>query len=138
MTTKEFLQQYRDTDLAIDAKLDEIRHLRALAAKATQILPTEKGQAAPEEGNRKAAAAKIAELETETAAMADRLSLLKHQIESAIGKVPNPKQRAVLTHRYLCGQTWEQTAEALDLSYQWVNTLHTRALDTLSKMIPKS
>ena len=38
MTAKEFLQQYRDADREINAKLDQVHRFRELATKTTQTL----------------------------------------------------------------------------------------------------
>ena len=44
MTAKEYLQQYRNADREINAKLDQIHRLRELATKTTSILTPDKVQ----------------------------------------------------------------------------------------------
>jgi CHASE3 domain sensor protein len=48
MTVKEYLQQYRNADREINAKLDQIRRLRELATKTTSTLTPDKVQSGTE------------------------------------------------------------------------------------------
>lgn len=65
----------------------------------------------------------------------DHLQEIKHKIEVVIQSVTDAKQRAVLTRRYINGQTWEQIAVDLNISYQWVCELHGRALQKISEQL---
>jgi hypothetical protein len=48
MTAKEYLQQYRNADREINAKLDQIHQLRELATKTTTVLTPDKIQSMTE------------------------------------------------------------------------------------------
>lgn len=131
MRAKEFLQQYRNADAEISAKLEQIARLRSLAAKTTQTLTSDVVRTSPE-NKLERIVTKIADMENEVDADIDRLQDVKKQVENVITTVPEPKQRAVLTRRYINGQTWERIAVDLNLSYQWVCELHGRALQKIS------
>lgn len=49
-------------------------------------------------------------------------------ISKYIEQVPDDTERDLLTLKYLQGKTWEQVAESLGYSWQWVHRLHNRAL----------
>lgn len=132
MTTKEFLQQYLNAESAINAKLDQIHKLRELAAKTTQVLTPDRVQSSNTEQDKVSCiVGKIVDMEREVDSDIDRLQAIKRRVQDAIKTVPNAKQRAVLTRRYINGQTWERIAVDLGISYQWVCELHGRALQNI-------
>lgn len=127
MTAKEFLQQYRNADREINAKLDDIHHLRETAVKVTEVLTPDKIQAS-RENRMEAIVAKIVDMEREVDEKIDQLQEIKKQVESAIVSVPEARCRDVLRLRYINGMTWEKIAVELNFTYQWVCILHGRAL----------
>jgi DNA-directed RNA polymerase specialized sigma subunit len=135
MAPKEFLQQYQDANHLINAKLDQIHRLRELATKTTQSLIPDRVQSSAAQDKVSVIVGKIVDMEHEVDLEIDHLQEIKHKIEAAIRTVPNAKQRAVLTRRYINGQTWEQIAVDLNISYQWVCELHGRALQKISEQL---
>lgn len=131
MTPKEYLQQYRNAEDSINAKLDQIHKLRELATKTTQTLTADNVQSSGSEDKISVIVSKIVDMENEVDAEIDELHDIKNQVEGVISAVPNAKQRAVLTRRYINGYTWEKIAVDLDISYQWVCELHGRALQKI-------
>lgn len=131
MTPKEYLQQYRNAEDSINAKLDQIHKLRELATKTTQTLTADNVQSSGSEDKISVIVSKIVDMENEVDAEIDELHDIKNQVEGVISAVPNAKQRAVLTRRYINGYTWERIAVDLDISYQWVCELHGRALQKI-------
>ncbi len=131
MTTKEYLQQYRNAEDDINIKLDQIHQFRELATKTTQTLTEDNVQSSGSEDKVSAIVSKIVDMEREVDAEIDELHDIKNQVEGVISAVPNAKQRAVLTRRYINGYTWERIAVDLDISYQWVCELHGRALQKI-------
>ena len=134
MTAKEYLQRYLDADRAINAKLEQISRLRALATKTTQALQPDKVAGCTED-NMASIVAKIVDLSREVDEDIDRLQKIKREVEEVINSVPNAKQREVLRWRYLVGCTWEQIAVNMDITYQWVCKLHGRALKKISEKL---
>ena len=131
MTPKEYLQQYRNAEDSINAKLDQIHKLRELATKTTQTLTADNVQSSSSGDKVSAIVSKIVDMENEIDAEIDELHDIKNQVEGVISAVPDAKQRAVLTRRYINGYTWERIAVDLDISYQWVCELHGRALQKI-------
>lgn len=130
MTAKEYLQQYRNADRAINTRLDQIHRLRELATKTTQTLTADRVQSSPE--NRvERIVSKIADLENEVDSEIDQLGDIRRQVQGVIEQVPNAAQREVLTRRYMIGERWEEIAVELNYDYRWVLKLHGRALDEI-------
>lgn len=134
MTAKEYLRQYLDADRAINAKLEQISKLRALATKTTQTLQPDKVQSSNENKTEKIIA-KIVDLENEVDAEIDRLVDIKTQVEAVIRQVPDAIQRIILERRYIIGETWEQIAVAMNYTYRHVTRLHGRALQSVKNVL---
>jgi DNA-directed RNA polymerase specialized sigma subunit len=134
MTAKEYLRQYLDADRAINAKLEQISKLRALATKTTQTLQPDKVQSSNENKTEKVIA-KIVDLENEVNAEIDRLVNIKTQVEDVIRQVPDATQRIVLERRYILGETWEQIAVDLHYSYMQICRIHGKALQKVKDVI---
>jgi DNA-directed RNA polymerase specialized sigma24 family protein len=132
MTPKEYLSQYRDADREINAKLEQIRRLKELATKTTQVITSDRVQSSPENKIERICA-KIADMETEVDEEVDRLHDVKTKVERAISSVPDASQRAVLTRRYINGERWEEIAVKLNYHYRWVLELHGRALQAIKQ-----
>jgi len=72
--------------------------------------------------------AKIVDLEKEIDADVDRLIEVRDSIKSIIEAVENDRERLLLQYRYLDGKTFEWIAAEMNLSWQWVHKLHSKAL----------
>jgi DNA-directed RNA polymerase specialized sigma subunit len=134
VTAKEYLRQYLDADRAINAKLEQISKLRALATKTTQTLQPDKVQSSNENKTEKIIA-KIVDLENEVDAEIDRLVDIKTQVEAVIRQVPDATQRILLERRYIIGETWEQIAVDLHYSYMQICRIHGKALQKVEDVI---
>jgi len=78
MTAKEYLQQYRNADREINAKLDQIHRLRELATKTTTVLTPDKVQTS-QENKTEIIVAKIVDLENEVDKLIDECIYLKNR-----------------------------------------------------------
>ena len=132
VTAKEYLRQYLNAERAINAKLEQISKLRALATKTTQTLQPDKVQSSMENKTQKIIA-KIVDLENEVDAEIDRLVDIKAQVEAVIRQVPDAAQRILLERRYILGETWEQIAVAMNYTYRNICYLHGKALVAVQK-----
>lgn len=133
MTAKEYLRQYRDADDAINAKLDQIHRLRELATKTTQTLAKDRVRASGEQDKVAKIVTKIVDMEREVDADIDGLREVKRQVEDTIAGVSDPRERKVLTLRYINGLRWEEIAVQLNYHYRWVLELHGRGLRAVEK-----
>ncbi len=135
MTSKEYLRQYRDADDAINAKLDQIHRLRELATKTTQTLAKDRVRASGEQDKVAKIVTKIVDMEREVDADIDGLREVKRQVEDTIAGVSDPRERKVLTLRYINGLRWEEIAVQLNYDYRWVLRLHGEALQSVEAQI---
>lgn len=81
------------------------------------------------------AALNIVQLETDLAADLERWAEAVRAVREVIGGVADPCLRAVLEHRYLRMQSWEQIA--VDMGYSWrhLHRLHGVALAETRKVL---
>jgi hypothetical protein len=126
MTTKQYLNQVRNLDKRVNAKLDELSSLRALTEKVTASY-SEKVQASTSD-TFTSNVAKIVDLEKEIDAEIDRLIRLKERITKEIDSMPSNTYSALLSSRYLEGKTWEDVAEMLHYDERQIFRIHENAL----------
>lgn len=135
MTAKEYLSQAFNLDNRIEAKLEQISVLHALAAKATSTLTD-----VPPNGTRNVQQmediiCKIVDLEKEINEDINRLVDLKFDIMSIIKAIGNLIYQTLLEQRYLCFRTWEQIAIDMGYDSRWVHRLHSKALGETEKLL---
>lgn len=128
MNTKEYLSQYITASHKIDTMLDEVSQLRNLSTKVTAAMAPVRVQAPRQNNSLSSTVSKIVDMERDVDRDIDKLWDIKKKIKGAIGQVKNEQQKNILYNRYILGKTWERIAQDLDLSYQWVCELHTKAL----------
>jgi DNA-directed RNA polymerase specialized sigma subunit len=132
MTAKEYLQQYRNADREINAKLDQIRRLRELATKTTSVFNPDKVQTSSE-NKIEGIVQKIVDMEREIDADIDQLNEVKKQVQGTIQDLPDHRQRDILYMRYLNGKRWEEIAVILNYDFRYVLKLHGQALYEIKK-----
>ena len=128
MTAKEYLGQAYRLDQRIDAKLEQVANLRALATKATATITDMPRSSSPNLQHMEGTIVKIVDLEQEINEDIDRLVDLKKEITSAIKAVSVPEYQVVLELRYLCYQRWEEIAVSMNYTTANVFLLHGKAL----------
>ena len=113
MTAKEYLGQAYRLDQRIDAKLEQVSNLRALATKATATISDMPRSSSPNLQHMESTILKIIDLEQEINEDIDRLVDLKKEITTAIKAVIVPEYQMVLELRYLCYKRWEEIAVSI-------------------------
>ncbi len=63
--------------------------------------------------------------------MIKKSEALREKIEKAVDRVDGGILSEVLSQRYLCGRSLEQTAEVLNYSKRQIERMHTQAVDKL-------
>ena len=126
MTTKQYLNQVRNLDKRVNAKLDELSSLRALTEKVTASY-SEKVQVSISDAFT-SNVAKIVDLEREINVEIDRLIRLRERIAKEIDNMPSNIYSALLSSRYLEGKTWEDIAEMLHYDERQIFRIHENAL----------
>lgn len=133
MNAGDYLSQYLELNSDINADLEEIARLRALAAK---VSPSERlsdgGNISDRVGR---TVAKIVDLENRINEEIDRFVDLRGEIAALINRVPNVKQRQVLRYKYINGWTEERIAEEMNITDRWVRELHKKALKNFEEFL---
>ena len=136
MTAREYLEQAFRLDVRINAKLELLESLSALATKATYThsqMPKSPNRATSFMAN---TVAKIVDLQADIDQDIDCLVDLKQEIVDVIKAVDVLEYRMLLELRYLCFKSWEQIAVELGYSIQHVYRMRNRALAKIK--VPKS
>ncbi len=134
MTAKEFLEQVRYVDRAIDSKLEQIQKLRNESTKATSLVSDMPHSSSPNLQRLEDTIIKIIDLEHEINRDIDRLVDLKSAARTAINAMASPDERLILELRYLCYKTWPEIAVTMAVSESTLFRAHGRAL--LNFIIP--
>lgn len=131
MSAKDYLSQAFRIDQRINAKLEQVAALRALAIKATSTLSDMPRPDTPNVCRMSDIIAKIVDAEDEINAEIDCLVDLKREMRVVIGAIGNPEYQTLLELRYLCFKTWEQISVAMSYSIQHAYRIHEQALATI-------
>ena len=123
-----YLKRYINLDREIERKLEEVSRLRSKLTRITQVLTAEPQGGGSIRGKTENIIAKIVDLEKEIDADVDRLISIRDNIKAIIEAVEDDRERLLLQYRYLDGKTFEWIAAKMDLSWQWVHKLHSKAL----------
>lgn len=139
MTAKEFLQQYLNAERAINAKLEEISRLRALAMRTTRVPDEDHVFVQSSAGDRMATiVGKIVDMEREVDAEIDELYKVRQRVQDAINSVEDAELRTILIMRYLSRNRycWPQIAKVIGRNVNTVKgKLHKKALRELTQYI---
>ena len=125
---KEFLSQAYRIDQRINAKLEQVAHLRALARRITVSYGQEAVDRTRNVGSMEDTIHKIIMAEKDVDAKIDLLLAKKAEIEGVIRLVADPNARLLLELRYLSFRSWREIAAAMNYSPSNVYRLHNQAL----------
>jgi DNA-directed RNA polymerase specialized sigma subunit len=128
LNSKEFLEQVRYVDRAIDTKLEQLYRLRNEATKATSLVSDMPRGGSPNLQRLEDTIVKIIDLEREINRDIDRLIDMKAAARASINAMANPDERLILEMRYLCYKTWTEIAETIGCSESNIYRLHGFAL----------
>lgn len=134
MTAKQYLSQARYLQPRINAKMEQIQQLRALAEKRTANYgPSPGGGSSPD--RRMDIAARMIDMERELDAEIDRYIDLQREIADVINRVGDQRLCALLELRYLNGCKWAVIARRMHYSYDNVQRLHAAALRKVAAIL---
>lgn len=123
---KDVLQQYRLAAAEADRLSREIREWRR---KSRQLVSEARGRA--DCGRVEEAVTAMDNLVQLLAEKRLESVKLRRQLERKISAVKDRRLQELLRRRYIDGDTWEQIAVAMGMSYQWTCHLHGIALGML-------
>lgn len=132
MTAKQYLNQARLIDTAINCKLEELHKLKENAYSVQSVAMSERVMNSSC-NNSNSVVDKIVDLEIEINAEIDKLVDLKTEIRNKIANTYNQTYISVLTHLYINCLTLEQTAEKMGKDYRTICRWHGQALQVFRK-----
>jgi DNA-directed RNA polymerase specialized sigma subunit len=132
---KDFMSQALHIDQRINNNIEQIHALRELAGKASATLSDVKVSGTRNISRMEDAIVRMVDLESDINEDVARLVSLKQDIVSVVKRVENPIYQTLLSLRYLCFKTWEQTAEAMNYSVQHVHRIHGGALEAVETIL---
>lgn len=134
MNLKEYLNQAIFINRAIAIKMEEVRQLKQMGSCSSSFISNNGGSS---HTYRQSKVEKLIEkiyfCEEQINSLIDKLVDQNNAIRSLISKLPDLQQRNILETHYICGKTWEQTAEENYVSLRTVYNLHNLALKELRK-----
>ncbi|MCM1334275.1 MAG: hypothetical protein NC084_12055 [Bacteroides sp.] len=133
MTAKEYLSRYREIVREIKEKTEEIEYLEAIAEKVAPSSTRGGGGVISDKVGR--GAARLIDLRCELDDRIVRLMTMRQEIEAAIARSGDARDRLILRKRYIAGETWEEIAKELEITTVHVWRLHKRALEAAEKVI---
>jgi len=132
MNAKEYLSQAFRLDQRINSKLDQVSSLRDLAAKITASYSPDRVDGTKQRSPKENILVKIIDYENEIDADIDRLVDLKIEITTIIRNVNDADSQLLLELRYLNFKTWVEIATAMGFTFQWIHSLHKKALQKIN------
>ena len=131
---KDYLSNIGRCDERINAMLQEVDNLYAMA---TKITPTLKQDVVSGGGNQDKigdAVSKIVDMKNEINRQIDYYIDLKREANALLDQVENHLHYIVLYRRYMLGESFEEIAAEINYTYRWVCLLHGRALQAFARV----
>lgn len=125
-----YLSRYRRLNQRIDRLLEEQSRWRERALKITPTLsqaPGGGGSGSPIERPMD----KVLEIDVEINREIDAMQTIRQEIRKTLNQLEDENLKLLMEYRYIDGMTWEQIAEKMDYSRQWVTSLHGMALQKI-------
>lgn len=136
MKAKAYLQKIRTTDAKINAYIEELAQLEALATKTTSVLGGDRVQSSGSQQKMADAVAKIIELKEKINNEIDKLIDMKEEARKLIFEACESDCVTLLHKRYFNGYDWEEIAVDMKYTYKWVSGgLHRKALSQVQKAL---
>ena len=128
MTAKEYFAQIPRLDSRINAKLDQLECLKALATKTSAGLSDMPRNDTPNQQWLESTVVRIVDLGAELNRDIDRLIDLRAEALEAVRGLEDADQQLVLELRYLTNRGWDEIVKAMNYSPSNVFRLHGLAL----------
>ena len=133
ISAKEYLKSIRTLDMAIKVKEEELYRLKLNIAS---LSPQTTGERIMNSStsDMMSTVDKIVDMQAVINAEIDRLVDLKEEARTKINQLKDTRYVSLLTDYYINCKTWEQVAEDMEYDLRWVYRLHSRALQSFSKI----
>jgi len=132
MSVRDFLEQARHLDDAINSQVAELTHLRNLSLKiSSSCLEEHVSHSASREAPFAKWVERIVDKEREINDAIDKLVAVKLEISDYIGTVDNVEWQCLLRNRYVLCRRWSDVAAVMGCSVSTVKRLHKKILKNL-------
>lgn len=146
MKAKEYLKQIKIMDAKIDADIEDLKNLRALATKTTSVMGDERVQTSGSQQKMEDAVVKYVDLANKINDEIDRLVDYREEARKIITSIGDADCIRLLSLFYFGVYNektekteyleWKQVAKEMNFSYKWVSGgLHQRALSQVQKVL---
>lgn len=134
MKAKDFLKSVEKQDTIINNKLIEKAQWKAIALGVTANTEGERVQSSGSQSKMADAITRCVDMEREIDRLVDELVDLKRDVTSVIEKL-NATEYDVLHKRYIQYMSYYEIADAKNRDYNWVTTVHGRALKNVQRIL---
>lgn len=136
MKAFDYLNQIKRMDTKINNDIEELASLQALATKTTSALGGNKVHVSGSQQKMADCVIKIAELKEKIDREIDVYVECKDKVKQFVHEACDADSCRLLYLRYFQFETWENIAEEMKFSYQWVaGGLHKRALSQVQEKL---
>lgn len=130
-----YLKQIKIMDAKINADIDELASLEALATRTTSVLGGDRVQSSGSQQKMADSVAKIVDLREQINTEIDRFIDYKQEARELISDC-EAECITLISKRYFQFKTWESIAVDMNFTYQWVSGgLHQKALAQVQKAL---
>lgn len=135
MSAREYLQRLKSLDYQVTIKISELNELNeiitALGSSASDVKVQTSGTS-DKTGN---LAIRLTELQKQAIEKCNEWAMMKIEALKLINKMEDRRYQSVLNLYYLQNKTFNETAEKMGVSYQWVNVLHKNAVAEFAEIM---
>ena len=135
MKAKNYLKQIKSMDAKINADIEEIASLEALATRTTSVLGGERVQTSGSQQKMADCVTKIVAMREQINAEIDRFIDYKKEARELLSECDS-ECITLISKRYFQFKTWEEIAVDMNFTYQWVSGgLHQKALAQVQRAL---
>ncbi len=132
MQSKDFLKRANYLDLSIKTKREELEKLRSLALNVTGALQENKVTVPLRKDRMEDTVIKMVLMEDAINKDIDKYMGIIRDVSEKIRLLKNDGERILLEMRYLCGKSWDEIADEMNISLSHTYNIHGRALKNLN------
>ena len=127
---KAYLSQYIILGVRIEAHLEEIARLEAIATKITPTL-SDMPKGGGGQSRLESVVSRLVDLEVEVSVAIKEAIKTRERIYGSIEQMQTERYKVCLYMRYILGKTWIEIADKLQCEERWVYRLHRKALEEI-------
>ena len=130
-----YLKQIKIMDAKINADIEELASLKALATKTTSVLGGDRVQSSGSQQKMADCVAKIVDMKEQINTEIDRFIDYKREARELLSECES-ECITLISKRYFQFKTWEEIAVEMNFTYQWVSGgLHQKALAQAQRVL---